>query len=361
MKSLKLIAFYLPQYHPIPENDAWWGAGFTEWRNVVKARSLFPGHRQPRLPGELGFYDLRLSETREHQAELARLAGISGFCYYHYWFGGRLLLEKPLELVASTNSPDFPFCVCWANHHWTNHWAGHSDDILVEQVYPGAEDDWQHYSYLRRFFTDPRYLTRNGRPVFVVFHPCDIPDVSAFVDRFKAWAIRDGLGELWMIGLDHRRELLDQGFDSLAPHTLNLTLSKYLTGWRRAVQVFKHRVLRYPRWVINYSSLDGYFDHDGYDGITLCPTLIPNWDNTPRIGRRGLVLTNTSPSQFASHLQRGIAGLRRVTSTEERFVFIKSWNEWAEGNYLEPDLEWGRGWLRAVRDTIQDTVTSQYT
>lgn len=351
---LKLIAFHLPQYHPIPENDRWWGPGFTEWRNVARARPLFPGHRQPHLPGELGFYDLRLDETREKQAELARWSGISGFCYYHYWFNGRLLLEKPLELLLATRGPDFPFCLCWANHHWTNHWAGRSDDILIEQTYPGVEDDLLHYRYLRRFFTDPRYLTRSSRPVFAIYHPHNIPNVSAFVDRLKTWAIRDGLPEPWLIGMHHDRQLLSQGFDSLAPHSLNLVLSKYLTGWRRFLQLARHRLFRYPRWVVEYASFDAYFEHSWYDGITMSPVLIPNWDNTPRIGRRGLVLVNSSPHQFALHLQHSVFGLRPTASAEDRYLFIKSWNEWAEGNYVEPDVEWGRGWLQAIRDVLQN-------
>jgi len=349
----KAIAYHLPQFHPIPENDAWWGAGFTEWRNVAKARSLFPGHEQPKLPGELGFYDLRLDETRERQAELARWANISGFCYYHYWFSGRLLLETPLELILSQKRPDFPFCLCWANHSWTGHWAGRSDDVIVAQTYPGEEDHRQHYEYLRRFFVDERYLTIDRKPVFVVFRPNDIPELGRFVEVFKTWALRDGFSGIHLIGVDSDMSLLNIGFDAIAPHSLNVALANYLTGFRRTYQVVRHKLLSYPRWVIDYERLNAFFQNALCDGVTTLPTVIPNWDNTARIGRRGLALTNATPDSFGKHLRRSIH-FESAGGNSERIFFIKSWNEWAEGNYLEPDLRWGRDWLQALRAFLSE-------
>lgn len=350
MAPIKIIAFNLPQFHPIPENDTWWGAGFTEWRNVAKARPLFPGHLQPNLPGELGFYDMRLDETQEQQGELAAWAGVDAFCYYHYWFAGRLLLERPIERLLARRTPRLPFCLCWANHTWTNHWGGVSDDVLVDQTYPGVEDHRSHYLYWRRFLSDERYLRINGKSVVVIFRPNDIPDVSRFIDLFQNWAQKDGFGGLFFIGLEHTASLLDAGFDALAPHSMNRALDAYLTGHRRYFHALRRRLLRYPRWVIDYSGLAPYFENHRYDGLTMVPTAIPNWDNTPRIGLRGLVFANSSPDKFATHLRRSVAGFNGINDGRERILFIKSWNEWAEGNYLEPDLTYGRGWLEAVRE-----------
>jgi hypothetical protein len=348
--SVKIIAFNLPQFHPIPENDQWWGAGFTEWRNVAKARPLFPGHRQPNLPGELGFYDMRLGETLEQQGELAAWGGIDAFCYYHYWFAGRLLLERPLEILLSRRTPTLPFCLCWANHSWTNHWAGGPGDILVEQTYPGEEDHRNHYEYLRRFFHDERYLRVGGKPVLVLFNPTEIPEVAQCVDLLKGWAHEDGLGGLFLIGINKSTpSLLKDGFDALAPYSMEIALKSYLGGGKRYAHALR-RCLGYPRWVVDYAELARCFENHNYDGLTMLPTVIPNWDNTPRIGRRGLVLADSSPDKFAAHLRRSVAGFDDIDDGKERILFIKSWNEWAEGNHLEPDLVYGRGWLQAVKD-----------
>ncbi len=349
MPSIKMIAFHLPQFHPIPENDQWWGAGFTEWRNAAKARPLFPGHRQPNLPGELGFYDMRFEETQERQADLAAWAGISAFCYYHYWFAGRLLLERPLELLLSRRTPRLPFCLCWANHDWTGHWVGGSDDILVEQTYPGEIDHRNHYQYLRRFFEDPRHLTVNGKPVFVLYNPQYVPEIAKFVELFKRWAEQDGFGGIFLIAVSSDTSLIDVGFDALAPNSLNVALPSYLTTDKRLLHYFCRRFLNYPRWVIDYSSLARHFRNHLCDGLTTLPTAVPNWDNTPRVGRGGLVLSNSSPEKFAAHLRQSVQGFSFNGDGRDRTLFIKSWNEWAEGNYLEPDLAYGRGWLETVK------------
>ncbi|WP_136514298.1 glycosyltransferase WbsX family protein [Geomonas edaphica] len=352
---MKAIAFHLPQFHPIPENNEWWGAGFTEWRNVAKARPLFPGHRQPNLPGDLGFYDLRLTETQIDQANLAALAGLSGFCYYHYWYAGRLLLEKPLELLLARKTPKFPFCLCWANHDWTAHWSGRHD-MLVKQTYPGKEDYRAHYEYLRKFFEDGRYIRVNQKPVFAIFKPNDIPQVNSFVDYFKTWALEDGFGGIHLIALDGDLRLLGSGFDALAPHSLNIALEGYLKHKRnRLKNMVRHRLFRYPRWVIEYSELAPFFQNSLCDGITTIPTAIPNWDNTPRIGRRGVVLSSSSPEKFAEHLGTSITGFINNNTESEHILLIKSWNEWAEGNYLEPDLMYGKAWLETLNDFIDKT------
>lgn len=347
---MKIIAFYLPQFHPIPENNDWWGTGFTEWRNVAKARPLFRGHRQPTIPGELGFYDLRLPEILEQQAELAKWAGVTGFCYYHYWFSGRLLLEKPLELLLSLKSPDYPYCLCWANHSWTGHWAGKSDDILIEQTYPGIEDDQEHYKYLRKFFLDHRYITINDKPVLFLFHPSRIPHLEQFLSKLQEWAVRDGMQGIHFVGIDHDQALFARGIDALAPHSFNIALSNYLTGARKVKQLLQHKIMKRPRWVIDYADFINYFDNSSYDGSKYIPTAIPNWDNTPRIGRRGVVLHNATPELFGVHLKKSVTGFFDKNTNDTKILLIKSWNEWAEGNYLEPDLLFGRAWLKAIKD-----------
>ena len=207
---------------------------------------------------------------------------------------------------------------------------------------------------MRQFFNDPRYLRVNGRPVLVIFRPNDIPEVAKFIDLIQKWAAEDGLGGLYLIGLDHNRALLDAGFDALAPHSMNIALAGYLKSHRRYYQALRRRIARFPRWVIDYASLEPYFENHLCDGLTMLPTALPNWDNTPRIGRRGLVLSNSSPDAFAAHLRRSVAGFDSTGEGGERVLFIKSWNEWAEGNYLEPDLSYGRGWLEAVQGFAQE-------
>jgi len=346
---MKTIAFHLPQFHPIPENNEWWGAGFTEWRNVAKARPLYIGHQQPNIPGDLGFYDLRLSETQDEQADLAKWAGIDGFCYYHYWYAGRLLLDKPLELMLARKLPDFPFCMCWANHDWTAHWAGR-DDMLIKQTYPGKHDHRVHYEYLRSFFEDSRYLTIDDKPVLIVFKPFDIPNVHHFVELFKSWAIDDGFIGLHMIACDANTDLLNSGFDAIAPHSLNTSLTSYLSKKKNKLkQLLMHKVLQYPRWVIDYQEFILHSKNSQYNGITSIPTVIPNWDNTPRVGRRGLVLSDSTPDKFYEHLLDSVRGFARTNEKSENILLIKSWNEWAEGNYLEPDLKYGKKWLQVLK------------
>ncbi|MEQ1907083.1 MAG: glycoside hydrolase family 99-like domain-containing protein, partial [Pirellulaceae bacterium] len=199
MPRARIIANYLPQFHPIPENSAWWGEGFTEWTNVAKARPLFPGHYQPHVPADLGFYDLRVPETRAAQAEMASAYGVEAFCYWHYWFGGKLILERPLQEVVRSGEPDFPFCVAWANESWTGIWYGASDRMLMEQTYPGVEDYTKHFYYLLPMFTDPRYVKVDGKPLFMLFRPDSLPNVRQFLDLWRGLAIKEGLPGLHII------------------------------------------------------------------------------------------------------------------------------------------------------------------
>jgi lipopolysaccharide biosynthesis protein len=382
--NARLIAFYLPQYHPIPENDEWWGKGFTEWTNVAKAKPLFKGHYQPRLPADLGFYDLRVPEVREAQAELARNAGIEGFCYYHYWFAGRRLLERPFNEVVASGKPDFPFCLCWANQTWSGIWHGAPNRILVEQTYPGAEDNRRHFMEVLKAFHDSRYLRVNGRPIFVVFRPSDIPNVASFIKQWQSLAVENGLPGLHFVAhLSYENSTWDyhsRGFDAcvmvstLKPFTV-LAKDLFLgAGATDPQEVFEnyhsgpHQIYRdgqFRHWLWRRrQSLLGQFSRvrlyrhalpfllQGCNSqADVYPTVTPNWDNTARSGLGGGVLHGSTPDLFRMHLQQALSFVRS-RPMNQRLVFVKSWNEWAEGNYLEPDKKFGHDYLNVVRHEI---------
>jgi hypothetical protein len=355
-RKARAIAMYLPQYHPIPENDEWWGAGFTEWTNAAKARPMFPGHYQPHLPADLGFYDLRVPETREAQAALARAYGIEAFCYYHYWFAGRQILERPLNEVVASGRPDFPFCICWANQSWTGVWHGAPNRTLIEQSYPGREDHIRHFETLLPAFSDRRYLRVGGRLLFMIYRPEEIVDERETLDLWRELAVRAGLPPLYIVCEHH-----DPNFD---PRQLGYDASVIVTwlprqdyGWRHPRKKVVSKLsdmLGLPR-IVDYEAAVRDRVTPPVDGIRSYPCVIPNWDNTPRSGMRGIVLHGSSPEGFRVHLR---AALERVSPElpDERLIFIKSWNEWAEGNYLEPDRKWGHGYLQVVRDELAPSL-----
>lgn len=348
----RLIAFYLPQFHPIKENDKWWGKGFTEWTNTAKAKPRFPGHYQPHVPSDLGFYDLRLSEARQAQADMAKLYGIEAFCYYHYWFGGgRRLLERPLDEVVASREPDFPFCVCWANETWSGIWHGAPKRVLMQQEYPGPEDDQQHFDTLLPAFKDPRYLKVNGKPVFVVWQPFRLPDPKVAVERWRNMARQAGLDGLHLVGVfrEGNADPEDFGFDA-SIHNRNPPLRE-AGSLRSPLKLAFNRVMH----KIGMPTIYGYERAMKYcvpDELpkTRYPTVIHAWDNTPRSGANGLVFSGSTPKLFGKALRKAFNLVRDASrGKDDRLVFLKSWNEWAEGNHLEPDLRDGHGYLEAVR------------
>jgi lipopolysaccharide biosynthesis protein len=362
---LQLIAFYLPQYHPIPENDEWWGPGFTEWTKVVKARPLFPGHRQPNLPADLGFYDLRVPETREAQANLAREYGIEAFCYYHYWFGGRRILERPFDEVLTSGRPDFPFCLCWANQSWTGIWHGAPDRVLIEQTYPGMDDHRRHFEWLMKAFIDPRYVRVDNKPLFVVYNPNELPDPNRVTNLWRELAIRAGLPGLFLVA-EHKWPDWDpgaHGFDAVVSVRLPPTRRdmERKIRWKHPLQKLRYRLARTSRLptIHQYEYVIEHLVIDPTPNIDSFPCVIPNWDNTPRSGANGMVLNGSTPELFRQHLRKA---LRRVADApeERRIVFIKSWNEWAEGNYLEPDLRYGHGYLEVIREELWRNQTARH-
>lgn len=385
----RLIAFYLPQFHPIPENDAWWGTGFTEWTNVAKAKPLFRGHYQPRLPADLGYYDLRVPEVREAQAELARNAGIEGFCYYHYWFAGKRLLERPFSDVVASGKPDFPFCLCWANQTWSGIWHGNPGRTLIEQTYPGVEDNRCHFLALREAFLDERYLRVDGRPIFVIYRPNELPDVTGLIRQWQELAVQSGLPGIHFVAHlfsdSSDWDFRSRGFDSctvVSSHRIfRVSLRQIVLGqngnsfhippgvnggenrdvfkgliqdwmWRR----YRRLVRQFGGNVRQYRHALPYLLYGCSDQPGVYPTVIPNWDNTPRSNTRGYVLHGSTPELFRSHLRDALT-LVESRRIEDRIIFVKSWNEWAEGNYLEPDRKFGRDYLKVVREEIATPVS----
>ena len=356
----RAIAFYLPQFHPVPENDAWWGPGFTEWTNTAKAKPLFKGHYQPHVPADLGFYDLRLSEARAAQADMAREYGIEAFCYYHYWFGGgRRLLQRPFEEVLASGTPDFPFCLCWANQTWTGVWHGAPNRVLIEQTYPGPEDHRAHFDYLLKAFRDPRYVRVDGMPLFIVYNPNELPDSANLLRQWRQWAAEAGLPGLYLLA-EHKYPDWDPhaaGYDAslivrLPPRRSDLNRQ---LSWRHPAEKLRYA---YKTWA-GLPTIHGYevatrqLITSPVAGIPSHPCAIPNWDNTPRSGANGMLLRGSTPELFREHLKAAIARARHADPGKQ-LLFIKSWNEWAEGNHLEPDLRFGRAYLEALRAALTD-------
>ncbi len=353
-ESVRILSFYLPQYHPIPENDEWWGKGFTEWTNTAKARPLYRGHHQPNVPADLGFYDLRLPEAREAQAILAKTYGIHGFAYWHYWFGdGRTLLEKPFLEIMRLGKPDLPFCMAWANQTWTGTWHGLKNKILIQQTYPGREDEIHHFHYLLPAFHDPRYIRVHDKPVFIIFNPESLPDSKAFTARWNEMAIKEGLPGIYFIGIrylgwDHRADGFNAKTIHQPIHYLEIYEHHLLHKIRNA---FRRRLTGAIPLVADYGRLIRSYNFHRFPDQDFIPSVVPNWDNTPRSGRRGYVFQCSTPELFRDHLRQAIRFVRERPESDG-LLFIKSWNEWAEGNYLEPDLRWGHSYLQAVRDAL---------
>ncbi len=348
----RLIAFHLPQFHPIPENDAWWGPGFTEWTNVARARPLFPGHYQPHRPADLGYYDLRLPEARAAQAELARAYGLEAFCYYHYWFGGRRLLERPVNDILSSGAPDFPFCLCWANEAWSRRWLGEARDVLMPQPYSTA-DDLTHIRWLAQAFADPRYLRVNGRPLFLVYRPTDLPDPRRTTDLWRAECLRLGLPEPLLVAADAHCPGLDcrtLGFDQTLAFSPQLAvLPDYADDrarWAKLRRNLKLGVVSPTLKLYDYAGTQRRLLGRRLPHPTV-PCVMVTWDNSPRRGRQAIIVTGSDPAVFEAALRTTIQSVQSQPPAE-RLVFVNAWNEWAEGNHLEPDQRFGHQFLEAV-------------
>jgi len=361
-KKARVIAFYLPQYHTIPENDEWWGEGFTEWTSVRNARPLFKGHVQPKIPGELGYYNLLDPQVREKQAELAKYAGIEGFCYWHYWFGnGRRLLEKPFDEVLASGKPDFPFCLGWANHSWSRKtWTKYQQNgnqMLMEQLYPGDEDIVAHFNNVLPAFLDHRYITVDGKPLFLVWAPMDLKNQKHFIDKWNELAQENGLRGIYFVGLKGGPDNgwngpLTVGFDAVCWE--NFWTAEYNTSFVKT-RVFP-RIQQYfntPFFIKKYKYKDiikDYFsDIDTEENVY--PTIVPNYDRSPRGGRKAVIYYGSTPDLFRHHVEQALKVIENKQE-EHRILFLRSWNEWGEGNYIEPDQEFGRQYLEVLHSLI---------
>lgn len=356
--TVKSIAIHLPQFHPIPENDEWWGKGFTEWTNVSRARPLYKGHYQPHLPADLGFYDLRLEEARVAQAKLAKEYGIHGFCYYHYWFNGKRLLNRPLDDIIASGKPDFPFMLCWANENWTRRWDGLENQILIRQEYH-EEDDVRHIRFLcENFFSDPRYVTIEGKPFFLIYRPKLFPDISRTIDTWREEALKLGIGELFLgytQSFGMKQDPVTLGFDcaiefhpDFHAHDVRIlppVIDKIM---------MKLRVKDSPYIRNNIASYKDYVDAviDTPVVANVFPGITPMWDNSARKKKEAYIFFDSTPELYETWLERIYQKYSGISSTH-KFVFINAWNEWAEGNHLEPCLKWGRRYLEATKRVVE--------
>ena len=368
-ESVRLLAFYLPQFHPIPENDRWWGTGFTEWTNVAKARPLFRGHYQPHIPADLGFCDLRVPEVREAQAALAREYGISGFCYYHYWFNGKRLLNRPFDEVLRSGRPDFPFCLCWANENWTRRWDGYDQEILIGQNH-SLGDDREHIRHLFSAFEDQRYIRVHGKPLFLVYRTEILPDPERTADVWREAARAAGIGDLYLVRVESHSKHPDPrriGFDAAVEFAPDLTVMPFPKLHRETwgLQARVENQLRKLRVLPQ-----AYFDHNVYSyedlvtrslakpapPYTWFRCVTPSWDNSARRAKKAIIIHNSKPDLYERWLREMIQTTVHTFDGDERLLFVNAWNEWAEGNHLEPDQRWGRAYLEATRRAVMNGV-----
>ncbi len=345
--SVNAIAFYLPQFHPIPENDKWWGAGFTEWTNVTKAVPQFMGHYQPHLPGELGFYDLRLVDNIRKQADLANHYGIYGFCFHHYWFNGKKLLNGPVESLLNNKDINLKYCLSWANENWSRRWDGLDQEILIAQGH-SPEDDIAFFDSLLPFFLDDRYIRINDLPVLLVYRLSLLPDPRATVDRWRRRARYHGLKGVYLIGVqsfDIKNPTIF-GFDAgveFPPHQIS---AKTITGEQRIVNPeFSGEVYDYREVAKRFGKVE--YDYPCYKCV------IPSWDNEPRKPGRGLAFHGSSPLLYAEWLRDACVSTIQNDYLNEKFIFINAWNEWAEGAHLEPDRRYGYAFLHSTMSTLK--------
>lgn len=344
----KAIAFYLPQFHPIAENDEWWGRGFTEWTNVSRALPQYVGHDQPHLPGELGFYDLRIVDVMRRQAELAKLYGVHGFCFHHYWFSGRRLLERPLDQLIAHPDIDLPFCLCWANENWTRRWDGHDDDVLLGQSYT-AKDDLQFISDLVPYLKDSRYIRIDGRLLLIVYRPSLLPDCQQTIRIWRDYCREQGLGELFLamvqFDVDDPRIM---GFDAaieFPPHKL-----------ARGLPSINHKLEmvnpEYSGYVVDYRELAERGRTWPVPEYPLFKGVAPRWDNEARKPGNGYTFANSTPAYYREWLGNAVDYARGHPVGGESVLFLNAWNEWAEGAHLEPDRRFGYAYLQATRDVL---------
>ena len=372
----KVIAFYLPQFHPVKENDSMWGKGFTEWTNVAKAKPLFKGHYQPQIPADLGFYDLRVPEVREEQAKLAKEYGIDGFCYWHYWFGnGRQILERPFNEVLASGKPDFPFCLGWANHSWSNKtWqksnAFEKDTVFIEQLYPGIDDYVQHFYSVLPAFKDKRYIRIDDKPVFLVFDPNSIPDNEIFIAKKNELAKENGLKGVYFIARvpgyfpedilssddntvnNNFDRFLKFGYDGINADMQRYAETKVLGKIGKIKSFIKKKLFGNSLKLYEYKDIMNNFYTQEQERENVYPQILPRLDRTPRSGKDSRIYINSSPELFEKSITQALNCIDK-RDNEHKIIFLQAWNEWGEGNYMEPDLVYGKKYLEVLKRRIK--------
>ena len=374
---MKVIAFYLPQFHDIPENDKWWGKGFTEWTNVKKAKSLYSNHIQPRIPLNNNYYNLLDNDVKRWQAKIAKDNGIYGFCYYHYWFSGKKLLQKPMEQMLADSSIDIPFCICWANDSWTKAWVGEKE-TLIEQKY-GDKEEWEaHFNYFLQFFKDSRYIKDNNCPLLVIYKPENIECLEEMIACWKEMSIKNGFD-----GIDFAYQT--NGYNKIPEESRNENLFKYdiefepglsremnlsqmrqvlkkgkevLTGFTQ--KYFGSNFLKYVgsgikggNGILSYDELwTSIISRKPRSEKTVAGAFV-DWDNTPRLGRNGTVVQGACPDKFKYYFSEQVKRIQNHVYKND-YLFIFAWNEWAESGYLEPDEKNGYGYLNAIREILDE-------
>lgn len=376
---MKIIAFYLPQFHNIPENDEWWGNGFTEWTNVKKAKPLYEGHMQPRVPLGGNYYNLLDDNVKIWQADLAKKYGVYGFCYYHYWFNGKMLLEKPMEQMLANKEVDIPFCICWANEPWTKAWVGDERKLLIAQEY-GQEEEWkQHFMYLLPFFKDERYITKDGKPLFVFYRPDIVPCMKEMIETWDKLAKENGLSGITFAfqsgdydwNNSKEAKLFDCDIEFQPPYASHWLYSndgkiisalkkcrRLLAGWagkKFGIDLYRYGTAQYKKMtgqtVANYDSMWQKIIEAKPMRSNSIPGAFVKWDNTPRHGERGQINVGT-PEKFEYYLSKQIKHARE--DYHEDMIFMYAWNEWAEGGYLEPDEDDKYGYLEAIKRALEE-------
>ncbi len=377
----RVIAYYLPQFYPIPENNAVWGPGFTEWINVAKAKPQFKGHYQPHIPADLSFYDLRVPEVRKEQAIMALNAGIEGFCYWHYWFGhGKMLLQRVFEEVLTSGEPDFPFCLAWANHDWTTKtWKNNGKKtIIAKQTYPDRQDYIDHFNYVLPAFKDHRYIRIDDMPIFPIFDPYSFKDISCFMKIWQNLAKENRLKGIYFIAMTNStttmrrkengtiervlpnltssqqvyKDMLDLGFQGINSYGKSRGEMLCYGKYKRILNMILHEHCNFlPSLRYNYPKVVKYFFSPEDKWNNVYPTIMPQWDRTPRASKREGIYIHATPENFKKHIENALETIKDK-DFEHKVLFLRSWNEWGEGNYVEPDSKYGHGFLNALKETI---------
>lgn len=355
-KHVRVLAFFLTQFHPVPENDEWWGKGFTEWTNVTKAKPLFSGHYQPHLPADFGFYDLRVPETRHDQIEVARKYGIDGFCYHYYWFSGRRLLNNPFDAMLADKQSAMPFCICWANENWTRRWDGREHKVLIAQKYL-PDDDLNFIKDLVPVLRDARYIHVDGAPFVIVYRPQHLPDARKTANVWREYCRSVGIAKIHICAAltHHNWDYQQFGFDSgveFPPHNFVGPVSTYNVDF---FDEFLGQVLQFKDVAEYY--LSRHYD----DGNNVFRTVFPSWDNTARRGAKGTIVANGTPGNYEYWLASAMERSRTEFPNTERLVFVNAWNEWAEGCHLEPDRLFGHAFLEATARAVKgETILKEF-